>query len=148
MDGKWWWKSPESKHLARAGTAMTESVREWGEEIKYLYQTVVESLHERALRKHAVGNGMTKEEANRLRSIKLLRSALVQEGMDDAEADSCVQVFSDLAEARNIGDAHRSTESRERLIRDMRKQHGTLNLAYTAAVNECIQSLKRIRQVL
>jgi len=38
LDGKWWWKSPESKHLARAGTAMTESVREWGEEVKYLHQ--------------------------------------------------------------------------------------------------------------
>ena len=148
LDGKWWWKSPESKHLARAGTVMTESVREWGEEIKNLHQIVVESLNERAIRKHAVGNGMTKEEANGLRSIKLLRSALVQEGMDDAEAESCVQVFSQLAESRNIGDAHRSTESRERLIRDLRKQHGTLILAYTAAVNECIQSLQRIRQIL
>ena len=148
LDGKWWWKSPESKHLARAGTAMTESVREWGEEVKYLHQIVVESLNERALRKHSVRNGMTKEEANRIRSIKLLRSALVQAGMDDAEADSCVRVFSNLADSRNIGDAHRSTESRERLIRDMRKQHGTLNLAYTASVNECIKSLERIRQIL
>ena len=127
---------------------MTESVREWGEEIKYLHQIVVESLNEHALRKHAVRSSMTREEANRLRSIKLLRSALVQEGMDDAEAESCVQIFFDLAAARNIGDAHSSTESRERLIKDIRKQHGTLNLAYTAAVNECIQSLQRIRPVL
>ena len=148
LDGMWWWKSPDSKHLARAGTAMTESAREWGEEIKYLYQIVVESLDERALRKRAVANGMVKEEANRLRSIKLLRSALVQEGMEDAEADSCIQVFADLADARNIGDAHRSTESREKLIRHMRKQHGTLNLAYTAAVNDCIQSLDRVRRIL
>lgn len=148
LDGKWWWKSPESKHLARTGTAMTESVREWGEEIKYLHQIVVESLNERALRKHAVGNGMTKEEASSLRSIKLLRRVLVQEGMDHGDAESCVQVFSYLAESRNIGDAHRSTGSRERLIKDMRKQHGTLNLAYTAAVNECIQSLQRIRQII
>jgi len=109
---------------------------------------VVESLNERALRKHSVKNGMTKEEANRIRSIKLLRSALVQAGMDDAKADGCVRVFSNLADSRNIGDAHRSTESRERLIREMRKQHGTLNLAYTAAVNECIKSLARIRQIL
>lgn len=148
LNGKWWWTPPEAKHLARAGTAMTESVREWGEEVKYLHQVVVESLNERALRKDAVENGMTREEANGLRSIKLLRSALIRKGMDDAEADNCVQVFFDLAQSRNIGDAHRSTVSRERLIRDKRKQHGTLNLAYTAAVIECIQSLERIRQIL
>ena len=148
LDGRWWWNSPNSMHLQRAGTAMTESVREWSEEIKYLYQIVVESLNERALRKHAVGHGTRKEEANRLRSIKLLHSALVQGGMAEAETDSCVQVFFDLAEARNIGDAHRSTESREKLIKDMRKQHRTLNLAYTATVNECIQSLERVRSVL
>ena len=148
LEGKWWWNSPDSKQLARAGIAITESVREWGEEIKYLHQIVVESLDEGALRKDAVGRGMAKEEARRLRSIRLLHSALVHEGIADTEADNCLQVFFDLSDTRNIADAHRSTDSREKLIKNMRRQYGTLNLAYTATVNDCIQSLERIRKVL
>lgn len=148
LDGNWWWNSPDSNHLARSGAAITGSTLEWGDEIKHLHQIVVESLDEKALRKHAVNGGMTEEEAGPLRSIRLLSRILVQEGITEREADACVQALLDLAKMRNIANAHRSTKSRQELIRDMRTEFGTLHLAFTATVNGCIQSLQQIRSIL
>ena len=148
LNGKWWWRAPDDTQLARARTAWTESTREWGEEIKYLHQIVVESLNEGGLRKCAVSGGMLQEDANCLRGIQLVTTVLMQKGKTEEEAPVCTRLLVDLTRMRNVVDAHRSTKKRAELIKEMRTQHGNLHSAYTATVNGCTRALEQIARIL
>ena len=112
LHGKWWWRAPDDTQLARASLAWTESTREWGEEIKYLHQIVVESLNEGGLRKCAVSGGMLQEDANCLRGIQLVATVLMQKSKTEEEAAVRTRPLADLARMRNVADAHRSTKKR------------------------------------
>ena len=119
-----WWKHRGSDLVDAVLYPVTDSIKEWGDELLSLDQLVVEGFYEKGLRELADCWGARHEES--WRSLKLVEVLLRAMGLAEDAVKENLQPLRELHALRNPAKAHGEPRRRTQAVKEARATSGTL----------------------
>jgi len=141
-----WWKPRGEAMIDAVHYPVTDSAKEWGDEILALDHLAVEGFLVRGLREIVKNNGGSCEKD--WRSLKVLETALALTGRTDEQAKDAVAPLRELHALRNPAKAHGDPTGRRVEIAKARKVHGTLRNHFTDLAERLNEAFKTISATL
>ena len=135
-----WWGMQTPGLAMQVHYPVTESNKEWKDEILLLDQMLVEGFKERWLRGKARELGRNPKEQDR--SLVLLEECLAGLGFEEDHARSIVSPLRKLHSLRNKLVAHASGETAEGLKKEALSEYGSYRNHYKALVTKCNETVQ------
>ena len=135
-----WWKMPTPGLAMQVHYPVTESNKEWKDEILLLDQMLVEGFKEKWLRRKAGELGRSPKEQDR--SLVLLEECLAGLGFEEGHARSIVSPLRELHNLRDKLGAHAPGKTAEKLKKEALSEHGSYRNHYKALVTECNETVR------
>lgn len=135
-----WWKMRTLGLAMQVHYPVTESNKEWKDEILLLDQLLVEGFKEKWLRGKARELGRNPKEQDR--SLALLEECLAGLGFEEDHARSILSPLRKLRDLRNKLVAHASGETAKRLKKETLNEHGNYRNHYKALVTKCNETVQ------
>ncbi|GJH35979.1 hypothetical protein CBA19CS91_24500 [Paraburkholderia hospita] len=141
-----WWSFRSESVMAAARYAVTDSVREWGDEVMALDQMVVEGLMPKPLKSYLQA-ATVKFDPN-WGSLRLLQEYAMTKGRSVDEAQSLLAPLRELHNLRTKLRGHTSTTDRKDAEQAARRDFGGLNKQYRDLAARCDAAMKEIVALL
>ncbi len=140
-----WWQVRSDSLLSALHHPVTDSPKEWGDELIALDQLLVEGFLEKKLRIHATHAGIQPDP--KWRSLKLLE-ALLARALGQDEAAAAMSGLFQVHDLRSLVKGHATGSKGDEAIRQARTEHGDLPENFRALAQRCDEALAAIEQVL
>jgi len=141
-----WWK-PRGTALSDAVRyPVTDSVKEWGDEILALDQCLVEGFLLKPLRELAEAGGRTIEQ--KWASLRVLQEVLIARGRTEEDAKAIILPMQKLHALRTEVRGHATIDKKRKAESEARTNFGSLRAHFTDIVTDCERSLNEILQSL
>ncbi len=141
-----WWKLKGTNNFDKVHYPFSTSQKEWADEILGLDQLLVEGLNEKWLRKKAESLGQ--KPVPQLRFLKLLELCLVGLGFEADHAYELLSPFQILHDLRSKVKGHVEGEEAKKIIKDLKRKHGSFREHYKALVTSLDESLQKITEAM
>jgi hypothetical protein len=141
-----WWLPRGDELAAGLHYPLTPSPEEWASAILALDQLVVEGFAPKALkvRLDAAGRAFDKQWG----SIRLIQECLVIAGLNESDAAALAEPFKRVHHLRSKVKGHATETEKQALIKQARKEHGSLAAHFRYLVTETQTAFDRIVEVL
>lgn len=138
---------PRGEALASAvHYPLTASSEEWSNAILSLDQLVVEGFATKVLRQRLTVAGRDFEK--QWQSLKLLQEVLIAGGLPDVEASEIVAPLRQVHHMRSKTKGHAAEEEKRELIKQAKKDHGSLPAHFRALASDIQMAFDRIIELL
>ena len=134
-----WWKPRGDVLSSAVRYPVTDSTKEWGDEILALDQYLVEGFLLKPLREIVDASGRVVDKA--WGPLRVLQDVLVDKGCTDEEAKSLVQPLQKLHALRTEVRGHATIDKKRKAEYEARKAFGTLRAHFTQIVTDCERAL-------
>ena len=146
-EGAQWWRMKDPQLIELVHYPVTDSAKEWADELLALDQLLVEGL--------AHSYFKTKLESMRSKpdpqwgSIKLIEECLKASGMDELQADAILEPLRELHRLRTKMRGHVASEQEKGRIRaDFIRKHGSLKLHFRSLTEDCHKAVKQLSDMV
>ncbi|MBR9691048.1 hypothetical protein GOV08_05185 [Candidatus Woesearchaeota archaeon] len=138
------WSCANQKLFQQLNYPVTDSLKEWTDEIHTLDKLVVEGLKEAYLKGIAISLNCYD---NKLRSIKLLRKILETKGIDGHEINEIISPLEKIHFLRTKFAGHSSGIEADNIRKDLIAEHGNLRNHFRALVEITDKSIKELKHI-
>lgn len=138
---KWW--NPRGEGLSNATRyPVTDSPKEWADEILALDQLLVEGFLGKPLRELAEAAGRKLERD--WGPLKLIQEVLVAQGRSETDAKTVVAPMQRLHGLRTEVKGHAATDKKRKAEIDARTKHGSFRSHFTQLVEDCDKAFNQV----
>lgn len=140
------WKCTDGKLYERLNYPVTDSVKEWTDEIHTLDKLVIEGFKPQYLKEVATSQGCYDE---KLGSIKLLKKILEAKGISEQEVTCIISPLEEIHFLRTKFSGHSSGNEADEIRKGLIKQYGDLRKHFRKLVertDKCIKTLLKLNE--
>ncbi|MEW6615352.1 MAG: hypothetical protein AB1401_07800 [Thermodesulfobacteriota bacterium] len=145
------WSCTNEKLFQQLNYPVTDSVKEYADEIHTLDKLVVEGLKHSYLKTLAISlkcYDKNSEEDRKLRSIKLLERVLETKGIDEHEVNDIISPLDEVHSLRTKLAGHSSGEKADKIRKDLIAKHGNLKNHFQQLVESVDKSIKALLEII
>lgn len=141
-----WWALKSQDQINTIHYVVTDSPKEWSNEILNLHQLIVEGF------KHSYIKKKLEELRGKVdkdwRSLKLLEEYLIEKSITESEVKSLISPFQQLNHFRNKAAGHASDQDAIALKVQLIKEHESLLRHFRNLLTDCDQSMRKLFQIM
>jgi hypothetical protein len=134
-----WWVLRDRSALGKVHYPFTSSREEWGDEVLYLDQLLIEGFEQRWLSNRLVALGGTSDPKHR--ALKLAEACLVQLGYELERAHEVMNPFHEVHNLRSIIKGHAWGTNAKMAANEALSKYRTFRAHFTAVCQACDESI-------
>jgi len=136
-----WWKKRGDAISDASRYPVTDSPKEWADEVLHLDQFLVEGFLLAPLRK--IAEDLSGHQIDlRFQPLRVIQEILHAKGMSEAEAKAVVEPAQRLHGLRSVVRGHATTDKKQRAESEARTAHGTFRAHFIQLTKECDESFR------
>jgi hypothetical protein len=138
------WHCPDENLFTQLNYVVSNSLKEWSDEIDTLDKLVIEGLRPPYLKKLAKSMNCYDE---KLAPIKLLKQILVKKGIDQGEIDIIISPLTDIHHLRTKFSGHIGGQEAKQIRKELISNHGSLKNHFRNILERVDQAIKEILEL-
>lgn len=138
------WSCANEKLYQQLNYPVTDSVKEWSDEIHTLDKLVVEGLKKPYLRNIATSLNCYDDKAG---TIKLIKKILETKGIDSHEINEIIFPLEEIHSLRTKFAGHSSGDEADKIRKDLIAKHGDLGKHFRNLVEKADKSIKELKRI-
>lgn len=142
-----WWTLRDDRLLDQAHPVVTESAKEWADELKTLDQLIVEGFEKGHFKKLAQKIGFQPDEStesHKWQSLSWMEKILLHQGCDADDVTTAIRPLRELHDLRNKCSGHANGSEASKIRKQVLAQNKSLKAHYKAMTSSCLESLRQI----
>lgn len=135
------WNKPQDTLIEQLHYVVTDSRKEWEDEVMKLAKVLIEGIDRKYLKKLALSLSCYDE---KLRSIKLLKACLDKVGIDAVVIEEVILPLGELQRIRSETVVHRNGQGKTKELKELLSKYGSYKAHYRDLLGRCVDAVNTL----